>query len=539
MRKNGLSLVFLLLLLALPVSAQEQLKKILVLHSYHQYLPWTLVFQAGLDEARREYGNKPDYYLEYMDTSRLYTPLQGQDYARYLTYKYRDLTFDAVLGDSDEACLFLEAYGDFLGEIPRVYYTGDPLPLKQNVYSLVSRYDKAISETFRIAVEQNPGAQEILIITSEVEDGSVVENTLRSLLSPQGIQTIRALKDYSFDELFEEVRGLDDRTIILFTPVVFDKEGNRSIPKELLIKLAEISRAPIYTFWSSLMNSGAVGGYVIDGAQTAREMVRAVMDYLQSGSFQDNYCNLKPIFDWKALKKYNLNTHNLPEDTLMLNEPEKIFETHYKEILISIVIIILLFLALVLYWLRVVAQKNKQLREANRLITEAREEAEELARTDPMTGLLNRRAAMTLIYYEMNRQKRTDSTISLMVLDIDHFKQINDSHGHDTGDRVLKSLADLLTGAIRKIDTLARWGGEEFLMLLVETRGPDALILADKLRIYVHDLAFSFYPGITVSIGIAELSPGEDFDAWFKRADTALYKAKAAGRNSTVLATTG
>jgi two-component system cell cycle response regulator len=162
---------------------------------------------------------------------------------------------------------------------------------------------------------------------------------------------------------------------------------------------------------------------------------------------------------------------------------------------------------------------------------------EALATTDPLTRVLNRRALLDRLTAEVDRARRFNSSLTLLLLDVDHFKQINDTTGHLGGDSVLRQLGALLEDAVRKVDVVARYGGEEFVLILPETVSEGGIIFAERLRERI--AAQSFDVGaeqpvhLTVSIGSAtfpspRIATTEDF---FARADEALYRAKSGGRN--------
>jgi diguanylate cyclase (GGDEF)-like protein len=157
-----------------------------------------------------------------------------------------------------------------------------------------------------------------------------------------------------------------------------------------------------------------------------------------------------------------------------------------------------------------------------------------LAATDPLTGLANRRSTLQLLD-TLARDARLDAVPVVMLCDLDHFKRINDGWGHAMGDQVLVAVANALRASTRDADTVARWGGEEFLIVLPATRDLDALELAERLRARVEALQVADrhqcpVPA-TLSIGIAPLAANETGSSWLKRADEALYRAKAEGRN--------
>ena len=159
-----------------------------------------------------------------------------------------------------------------------------------------------------------------------------------------------------------------------------------------------------------------------------------------------------------------------------------------------------------------------------------------LATTDPLTGLFNRRHFRELTIIELSRAKRYKKDISLLMIDIDHFKRINDNYGHTTGDKGLIALSNLFADTLRDIDIMARYGGEEFVILLPETSKSAALTVAERLRRDVEQMiietdpaAFSF----TISIGISSFIPVDaaSIDTLLDEADKALYASKQMGRN--------
>jgi diguanylate cyclase (GGDEF)-like protein len=186
--------------------------------------------------------------------------------------------------------------------------------------------------------------------------------------------------------------------------------------------------------------------------------------------------------------------------------------------------------------LRANAQLREEINERKRI----EQVLERLSRIDYLTDVLNRRAMVQRLEQEIARYQRTGNGFCLIVMDVDHFKRINDTHGHDVGDEVLTGVAERLRECIREADELARWGGEEFLILLPETRLGAAHELAERLRRVLVESAVGPAArtlAVTGSFGVAEYRRGEDLDGCVKRADEALYRAKDQGRNRVVLAT--
>lgn len=150
---------------------------------------------------------------------------------------------------------------------------------------------------------------------------------------------------------------------------------------------------------------------------------------------------------------------------------------------------------------------------------------------DPLTETFNRRHGERVLDTEIARARRHGQPVALVMLDIDHFKAVNDRFGHATGDKILRRVADILRTRMRATDTLCRWGGEEFLIVLANTNLDGAQTFAEDLRSRIAEARYAAGLSITVSLGVAAYAPCEDRDTWIERADQALYAAKTGGRN--------
>lgn len=181
------------------------------------------------------------------------------------------------------------------------------------------------------------------------------------------------------------------------------------------------------------------------------------------------------------------------------------------------------------------AREQNQNLETLRHEVEQRVEAEETLRhqatTDTLTKLFNRRHITDLMNQELKRAGRRDTPFCLIMFDLDHFKSINDNFGHDTGDRVLQTVAETIHERLRELDAFSRWGGEEFLILVRETKLEGAMALAETCRARLALTDMETVGRITASFGVAQYMEGETLRELVHRADQALYAAKNAGRN--------
>lgn len=185
---------------------------------------------------------------------------------------------------------------------------------------------------------------------------------------------------------------------------------------------------------------------------------------------------------------------------------------------------------------RTLMVKTEMLEQLQDELLEKNTALEFLSTHDQLTSLYNRHFIIKRCEEEILRMDRFDQTSCFILLDIDHFKQINDTFGHSIGDEVLIQLTTIIQQQIREIDISCRWGGEEFLILCPQTTQSDAMNLAARLRQAVCEFNFQKVGKLTCSFGVAEYAGNESFINWFDRADLGLYEAKSNGRNSIVIA---
>jgi len=182
---------------------------------------------------------------------------------------------------------------------------------------------------------------------------------------------------------------------------------------------------------------------------------------------------------------------------------------------------------------------ERELKKRNTELQSMLHHVEALAITDPLTGLFNRRRFDDVLKREFAITKRYNTPLSCLMVDVDHFKRVNDLYGHDAGDRVLCGVASRLSQRLREVDTAARFGGEEFAILLPQTPKQGAMIVAERIAAVVRREHFEFVDGsasITVSVGVAESRDigGNAPESLVKAADSALYLAKSRGRDQVV-----
>lgn len=186
------------------------------------------------------------------------------------------------------------------------------------------------------------------------------------------------------------------------------------------------------------------------------------------------------------------------------------------------------------------SQMRADVRTQKKVLTQAVQQVEHIVAHDPLTGLFNRRHMVEIIEREVSRAERSGVGMALVLIDLDHFKQVNDTHGHQVGDEVLQAFADIAQAALRETDLVGRWGGEEFILLLPDTHPADrAMIAIDRIQHTLLDaIVCAKVPELRLafSAGVAVPRADESLDAMLERADQALYTAKHQGRQRGVIA---
>lgn len=232
----------------------------------------------------------------------------------------------------------------------------------------------------------------------------------------------------------------------------------------------------------------------------------------------------------------------LPMSASISEALEFIKERHYKRIIVvdeeeAIVGIVSqqdLISRTYLKWSQLVNEHFEQFEELTQILQQKNRHLATLAMQDQLTGISNRHMFAELFTKELSMLKRYNGRLSLIMIDLDHFKAVNDTYGHNIGDFVLKTFTQIVLKQVREADILARWGGEEFVLLLRETVCDQAYLVSEKIRQSVEGHVFGEVGKVTCSIGMTEIDATDTLESGIERADRALYEAKRNGRNQTV-----
>ena len=331
------------------------------------------------------------------------------------------------------------------------------------------------------------------------------------------------------------LKSLDSKKIAVVQDYAYDEILRRDHPEINLVYVSNayegmkaVDEGKIHAFVTSL----EVSSYQLRTHSFSDLQISGELDEKISLSF--------------AVKKDNFILFNILEKNLNILSKKQKKEIYDKWVFVNIEKTDYLFLVKILLGLgviiaffayrhKVTLNYNNQLLNINKELESLNTQLQELSQTDQLTKISNRRHLDTNLEKELKRANRFDSSLSLILVDIDFFKQINDSYGHQKGDEVLKVIAKILRRNSRDTDTVGRWGGEEFLLILSQSDIHQATDMADKLRCIISDYDFGLETKITASFGVTQFQKNKDNEQSFlSRVDANLYEAKETGRNKII-----
>lgn len=518
---------FLLACLSFSLFAQSDKKHILVLNSYHQGFHWTDRITEGIKSVLGEQDNI-DYYINYMDTKRLSTPAYFKQLRDIYAAKYKQEKFDVIITSDDHALDFLLQYRDELFPDTPVIFSGlnafppDRLKGKDGFTGVFESYD--VSGTIELMLRLHPETEVITTITDGTRSGDIFKSLIINAQTQFSDRVeFNLLHNVSRQEIQKSLRSLPENSLVLWAIYIRTPAGITLTSEESVKFVADNSRFPTYCVWD-VVGQGVVGGKITDPkyqGETSAKIALRVLSGEAVTTIPVLGSPLENIFDYRALEKFAIQESALPSDSIVLNKPVSFYETFKVYIWLFFAILILLIVVIV-FLIAVILMKRNTLK------------LQGLAMHDQLTGLYNRHYLVEVARSKMAEAIRHQWSLCLLVLDLDLFKSINDKHGHLVGDKVLEKLASLLSEHNRAEDIVARFGGEEFVLLLSQCNADQATHKAEQIKQEI-ELLNPNNISITASIGIAELDPQKDsFESLMDRADKAVYKAKEAGRNCVV-----
>ncbi len=566
-------LISYLLVLGIPEASAAPLKKsVLVLFPYQNDLPnHEISYQA----LREEFGSADDLvldvYYEYLELLRFPDPTYQQQMFDLLAVKYRDKPIDLVFIHNEVLLKrWLEQRGAILPSTPVVFYSTTTaaiqgLQLPPDVTGVSGTVD--FTQSIHWILRTRPTVNEIVLVygTGKAERQWIQPVELLQKAAGEQVH-LTDLSGLPLDQIKQRVAALPPTSVVLYELMFTDAAGKTYRPVDVLRELSAVSPVPVISGYDQGIGTGTIGGYMFSTEQQARDAAQMGLHILRGEAvsnipIQEDQSN-RFIFDHIALQRFDIPLSDLPPDSIIRNRQYSPWELYRPQIIttitfiaiLSLLVIILLIVTRRLNRTRLaladlnlnlenqVQERTATLSQTNILLqdeiterTRLEDELRHQATTDTLTGISNRRHFLELAQNEINRAKRLNHPLAIALLDIDHFKNINDVYGHATGDQALMAFVTTCHLNLREIDVFARLGGDEFVILLPETDCDQAYTALERFRKTLTAAPFDFAGQsvqITSSIGISNLAnENESLDTFLGRADEALYQAKEAGRN--------
>ncbi|MDD2427719.1 MAG: ABC transporter substrate binding protein, partial [Eubacteriales bacterium] len=487
-------------------------RNVLVIHQYSAEHAYPDLFNQGLREsfeadARYFYNFSYEYLeIDQMPHDAVYLEKAVELFAYKM--KHSNWQPDIVVASDGVSDWLLKHKDHLFGDIPIVacapgYAGKSTIPIDYFTDHYLLPGQDSFAENYQLILDLLPDTENIYVVLGN----SYEEQNLLTLAKEEAEVfkdkvTFVYMNRRNNADMLSTLRNAPPRSAVLFSRWLTDIDGESFIPSRYLTYVASTIDIPVFVTQQQFTNKGVVGGYVYDisllGAD-AGTMAIELLDGVETSSFTNEERYHHYIFDERALKHWNIDSRRLPADSIVLFT-EKNFWQEHGDVVVIVGVILALETGLIIDLIysnrrrvkaeadllllnesleNIVEQRTLELQSANEQLEELNRRLDHTARIDPLTGLYNRRHMDERMNEELQLFRRRGQEFSIMIIDIDDFKTVNDNLGHMVGDQVLKQVADVLRENVRKYDVVSRWGGEEFLLLFPALNECDALARAD------------------------------------------------------------
>lgn len=555
---------------SVTVTASTIEKHVLFLAPQTPDYPGTELYEQGLKNTLAKNSDcKFSYSYEYLDLAR-YPNDEGylQNTAQYFKAKYKIQQPDFIITTVNLYPLFAKYGNEMFPNVPIIMDWNEdnqPLVTMPLNYVVIPRSIE-IDQNIQLIRQTSPLTKKIyMVVGDSADERTIVKRILEVQKKYAGQLEFVLLNDLPYAQMLEHLRNAGDHSAILYLQWFSDVDGKSFVPAQVIQTICREANVPVYGVAIQYLGLGVIGGYVGNQEIIGQTAANVVLDIVSGNKPSDNPVINAPsrtyTFDWRQLKRWGIEENTLPSGSEIMYKPTTVWDLYGRYIIVGIVLLVLqalLIFGLLINWgkrikaeselsqsnislEKTVLDRTHELSKANDQLISAKEQLETLniqleliARTDSLTGLFNRRHAEEKIQEEYEKYRRNGREFAVVIADIDFFKKVNDAYGHDTGDIILRAVSQSLRESVRAYDTIARWGGEEFLLLLPETKAESAELLVERIRKTVEEHAFAYYGGtlsVTMTFGVSAIRTNDTIVDVIKRADHALYKGKNAGRN--------
>ncbi|MEG6584836.1 ABC transporter substrate binding protein [Dendrosporobacter sp. 1207_IL3150] len=548
-------------------------KNILVLLPHTPDFPLHTDFNKGLQQGfQNNTQYKVNYSYEYFGLAHHTNEKYLADTAQYFKAKYERHQPDLIIAGG-ELNQFILNYGkNVFPTVPMIIVwdqdTKELREIPEDVTVVTGIETDNYNSNIRNILQLNPLTAKIYIVVGDSSEEQRVVGELKQTISKYPQVEFAFLNKLPYDQMLECVGNASDNSAILFIRWVTDVKGKNFIPEQVLEAICREVQAPVYATIRHAIGKGIVGGhlynYELVGRNIAQYGVQIFEGRQPSEVILENVSPNEYVFDWRALKRWGISEKRLPQGSIIEYRESSIWDL-YKWYIIGGIILFLIETALILALLanrtrrkkaennlmhlnmtlenrvsertQELQDKNVQLKMAHQGLELLNQQLDLISRTDALTGLYNRRHMESKIQEEFAKYLSNGSEFAIIIADIDSFKKVNDVYGHDAGDCLLRCVSEDIRKLVRKSDTVARWGGEEFLLLLPATVSENAKERAERIRSTVEKKVYfcgEVRLSVTLTLGVSVISKDDTIANVIKRADYSLYQGKRAGRNCVV-----
>ncbi|MCO7223411.1 ABC transporter substrate binding protein [Pleionea sp. CnH1-48] len=560
----------ILLLISLSSFADNNQPTVLILNSYHPQYKWTDELTRGAIEVLSTKVPTENIHIEYMDNRRFADDQKHRALLLKLYhYTYKQFRPDVIITSDDAALHFIVEHGDDLfPDIPVVFlginvFNESILKGKQNFTGVIEGVE--IEGNLEFISQVQPNLKQIYLL------GGTKDIALHMVKSAREIKKrwvqredkkhiqLHIMDDFSLDEFGQKSSQMNQESAILVMAIYRDNTGRYFSYHHDLPILAAQSNAPVYGMWGAdlIIGSGALGGMINNahrhGGAAAQIALRIIDGEPVENIKIQPQLPFEPTLDYHQMQRFGIAEEHLPDNINLVNEPVSFYRKYTALVNIVVTSFVLLTVIIILLFINIGQRRKIQnnlrrfndelemmVQERTEELNQQKAEVEHLANHDQLTGLPSLRLALDRLNMAISSAKRNKDRVALLYLDLDGFKIVNDTHGHDAGDKVLQYVAYKMRSVIREMDTASRIGGDEFLIILTSMNERQELKSCCLRLIEEISSPMSYQNNalqVGVSIGVAVYPDDADSAIKLRKtADKLMYKVKRTGKNNFKLA---
>lgn len=506
--------------------AADEIHKVLVLHSYHHGLEWSEEITRGVRSVLDPFARRIELYVEYLDLLHYSDDAYLFQQEALYRLKFARQNFTVVIVADDEAFDFILRPEVLPAVAPPVVFCGvgnftpDKIPPERQVTGVVEKIEHRA--TLDLMLKLHPGCRRIVVLYDTLTVDKLQEGPLQAALADiQEQVAIEQWPDVVFDELPARLQSLgpDDLVYLLalnrnkHLPYIYSDEGVRLV--------ARWSPVAIYSPLEIYLGKGITGGKITSAFDQGEQAAQMVLRILSGESAQSvPVIRSSPnhfAFDYEQLERWQLKAAALPPDSLVVHQAPPLFTriNLYLPAVAAALAVLVVILALMLTGLVNKArglqvaktEQDERLREKVAQLQMVQQKLKKQALSDDVTGIANRRYMVQRLGEEIKKAQRYNMPLTIVMLDIDRFKQVNDDFGYALGDKVLRDVGQAIKRTVRDVDIVGRFSAEVFLVILPNTDRAMAFNIAERARTAVAALSWEQNKvRVEISGGLASLA---------------------------------